>query len=148
MEIKRMPKKEELEFTSPQQDPYILMKQQYEFLLHRLDSVEQRMDNLQVTWDRLLNVTQEPPLRQPYQQQQYQQPYSQQPYSQVGGQETTLPIKDTRPKWDIEKEKETEKPEKKRPSRATIMIFIAVVALLLVYMFLKSKGYGCAIPSI
>lgn len=143
------PKKQDnLDFTPPQQDPYILMKQQYEFILQRLVSIEQQVANLQETWNRILNVAQEQPLRPPqqFQQQPFVQPY-QQTYGQVGGQE---PTKDIRPKWEKEKEKEkeVEKPKKRKLGKGTILIFAAVVILIIVYMYFKSKGYGCAMPAI
>lgn len=150
MEIKRMPKpKEDLGFTPPREDPYILMKQQYEFLLQRLDSIEQQVANLQTTWDRILNVAQEPPLRQPYQQQHQQpyNPYTQPSYGQVGGQEPA-PVKDTRPRWEIDKEKEVKEPKKQRPSKRLILIFAVIVIVLIVYMYLKSKGYSITIPGL
>ena len=138
--------KEKPEYAEPI-DPYTLMKQQYEFLLQRLDIVESKQDNLQAIWERILTVQEQPSLRQyqvpPYQPPQYQQPSQpyvpQQPYLPP----IQMPTED-KPKWEKEAAKVEVKPKKKGFNK--LLVIGGLVLLFMVYMwYASSHGWSCAI---
>ncbi len=151
-----MPPKVKPEDTTPdfpQQDPFMSLKQLMQALDARMTDLEGQMINLQETWNRILNIAQEPPLR-PYnpidyrfyppnalpQQQQQQQQY-QPPQQQV--QQPVVPEQPA-PKW----EKEKEKPKGKKLGKGTLLILAAITILALVFLYLKSQGYSITIPGI
>lgn len=124
-----------------QPDPYTLMKQQYEFLIQRLDTVENMVNNLQETWNKILNVAEQPSLRQyqlpPYQQPQYQVPFQQpqQPYLSP----IQTPTEDTKPKW--EKETVLEVKPKKKGANKLLIIGGGILLLMIYFWYASSHGW-------
>ncbi len=158
------PKKEIIENLSPEMpepnDPYILMKQQNEARDQRMEMLEQQMCNLQETWNRILNIAQEPPRQQQYIppyppqfQQQFQQPYIP-PYCPPEMQQQPIqqqPIDDpNKPRWEkqaIESKDSKEAQPKKKLGRGTLLIIGAVALIIAVYIFMKiMQGYTIHLP--
>ena len=133
----KKPVEEPTDFTPPEQDPFVLFKRLTDALLARQEALEQRVANLEVTWNRLLNVSQEAPLRQFPPQHTIPTAYT------VENQEAT-PTTD-KPKWEIEKEKP--KPKKKTGNKLLIAGAIILIGFL-VLMWLLRQGWTCSMPSI
>ncbi len=140
------PKKRILEVEQqgyPTDDPWILMKQRDEAIKKQLENIEVRLSNLQVTWNRILNVANEPDML----------PKQGQPTGQGFMPPTEMPTLPTNiknmPVWDREKLEGKDKPKKKgKFGKRTVVIFFIIVILLIVVMYLRSKGWTSMIPGI
>lgn len=133
---------------SPTEDPYAMMKQRDELVFNALQDINNRLTNLQETWDRILNVAKEPPMRQQYYRPLYQQPqqpvYPPPAYYPPDNPVAGLPPVDDRPKWDKEVKEEPKKATKLKPNKL-MLIALVMVVLIIVAMTLKGQGWGCII---
>lgn len=128
----------------PVGNPYVMMEQQYAFILQELISLKQQMVILQETWNRILNIKNEnvnmQPTWYPWQQQaQVQQPTPLPPEPRA---ERSIPA------WEQEENIDTnnqDTPKKKRSKKVPLilfgLIFVAIVAMIVLFRL----GWSCAL---